>query len=123
MENDSDKGYFDERGELISRRSFIPLSFFALFCHPPLSLPKLLKTPTISYFVSSLLLYKILSYSCLPPSLCSILFLHSLFSLPLFFSPTSFLLVARLLLLSVLFNFMPGFLSASAQSHKVSLSN
>lgn len=66
-------------------------------------------------------------------SLCHLLLLPSLFSIYLsfarlfspspLFSPASFLLVARLLLLSVLFNFMPGFLSAPAQSHKVSLSS
>lgn len=104
---------------LISRHSFILFSFFALFCRPSLSLPKLLKTPTTSYLVSSLLLYKISAFldthlSHPAPALSP--------SFTLFFppspllSPASFLLVARLLLLSVLFNFKPGFLSASAQS-------
>lgn len=64
-----------------------------------------------------------LCHSLLPPSLFSVLVLCSLVFPSLLFSPASFLLVARLLLLSVLFNFMPGFLSAPAQSHKVSLSS
>lgn len=74
MENVCDKGHFDEREELISRH-FILFSFFALFCHPPLSLPKLLRTPTTSYLVCSLLLYKISAFEAThvshPPSALS----------------------------------------------------
>lgn len=110
-----------EKSLLISRHSFVLFSSSALFIllfHyqnysrlPPLPI---LSVPSLCAKYQPLI----------PPTLPPLYPLPSLsvFPSPLF-SPASFLLVARLLLLCELFNFMPGFLSASAQSHKVSLSS
>lgn len=84
-----------------SRHRLHPILFVVSFCTKYQSF-ELLISPTHS------LPYPLLSLSVFPSCL---------------FSPASFLPVARLLLLCELLNFMPGFLWASAQSHKVSLSS
>lgn len=106
-----------------TRLSSFPSLLFSvilLFHHQNYSRLPLLPISTVPSFCTKYRAFQLRISPTLPllyplPSL-------SVFLSPLF-SPASFLLVARLLLLSVLFDFMPGFLSASAQSHKVALSN
>lgn len=111
-----------EKRSLISSHSllllFSALSFSSL-------ITQITQSPTASYLVSSSFCTKYRpSRRLITPRLPLLYHLPSLNVFPSPRScPASFLLVARLLLLSVLFNFMPDFLSASAQSHKVSLSS
>lgn len=80
-----EKLFFDERDEAAHQQTPIS-SFFCSFLSSSSFITQITQTPTISYPVSFLLLYKIsalLSHSFLPPSLCSFLFPLCLYSLPL----------------------------------------
>lgn len=94
MENDSDKRYFYRREEPVNQQALIyPLFLFCSF----LSSSFITQITQDSYyflscqFPPSLQNISLLSSSFLPPSLYSILFLRSLFSLPLFLAQPIFL--------------------------------
>lgn len=115
----------EEKSLWISRHSFILFSFFLLIS--VILLFHYSRLPTTSYLVSSLppSVQKYQPFKLLISPNLSLLYPAPSLSVSLspLFSPASFLPVARLLLLSEVLNFMPDFLSASAHSHRDSLSS